>query len=150
MKGIHICLCSLVPLLLVSCGGPSLEEYRSVLKAQLMPDMAAFDFGAVEVGLSKDQAFVISNVGSSTADNMNGEFYLSVHFSFAGGTYPGEGGNCGTSLAAGETCTIVVRFAPRYSGDITGVVRMNFFNGAADTDIEQPTLKGKGIGDVEP
>src|SRR6185436_3194886 len=37
-------------------------------------------------------------------------------FSFKGGSFPGQGGTCGSSLNVGATCTVVVT----YSGAATG------------------------------
>lgn len=47
-------------------------------------------------------------------------------FTFAGGTYPGTGGSCGTALPVGGTCTIVVAFAPTTAGPADAPLELGF------------------------
>jgi hypothetical protein len=69
------------------------------------------DFGLVQLGESIDLEIEVTNTGTATATSITAQS-LTGAFSFPGDDYPGEGGDCSASLAAGESCTVVVRFAP--------------------------------------
>src|SRR5262249_39792342 len=78
------------------------------------PNPSPYDYGTW--GIPSDHTFTVMNVGNQTAFSVANGGGLGAGFAYAGGTYPGSGGNCGTSLASGATCTIVVRFTPSGSG----------------------------------
>ena len=73
-------------------------------------------FGSVAVGsTSTSQAVTVSNPGTAAAS-----------MSSVGVTGPfTEANNCGTSLAAGATCTVNVTFAPTAAGSATGTLSVN-------------------------
>src|SRR5581483_4743896 len=49
-------------------------------------------------------------------------------FSFKSGPYPGSGGDCGTMLASGASCTIVVTFTPAGAGPKSGTITLSYGN----------------------
>ncbi|HMN67242.1 MAG TPA: choice-of-anchor D domain-containing protein [Bdellovibrionales bacterium] len=56
---------------------------------------------------------------------------LAAPFSFKGGSYPGTGGSCNTTLAgAGATCTIVVVYAPGGTGAHADTIEIAYNDGA--------------------
>jgi len=73
-------------------------------------------FGNENVGsTSSSQSVTVTNPGSSA-----------VSMSSIGVTGPfGESNNCGTSLAAGASCTVGVTFAPTATGAATGTLSVN-------------------------
>jgi hypothetical protein len=73
-------------------------------------------FGNENVGsTSSSQSVTVTNPGTSA-----------VSMSSIGVTGPfGESNNCGTSLAAGASCTVGVTFAPTAAGAATGTVSVN-------------------------
>jgi hypothetical protein len=77
---------------------------------------SSLSFGNENVGsTSSSQSVTVSNPGSSA-----------VSMSSIGVTGPfGESNNCGTSLAAGASCTVGVTFAPTASGAATGTLSVN-------------------------
>jgi len=77
---------------------------------------SSLSFGSVAVGsTSAAQPVTVSNPGSSA-----------VSVSSVGVTGPfGESNNCGTSLAAGGTCTVSVTFAPTAAGSASGTLSVN-------------------------
>jgi hypothetical protein len=92
--------------------------------AKLAVTPTSLAFGNVAVGSTPTLTLTLSNTGTATATAIAvGTF--PTGFSRPTGT---AGGTCGTTLAAGSTCTIIVRFAPTagttYSGSvaITGSV----------------------------
>ena len=68
--------------------------------------------GAVTVGNSLDHEIIVQAVGGLDLFNLNVSLITSDDFSFSGGSYPGTGGTCGTTLKSGETCKMVVHFEP--------------------------------------
>jgi N-acetylneuraminic acid mutarotase len=72
-----------------------------------------FSYGTIANTSSLDHTFTITNTGGVTATGLGGSG-LSTPFKFkGGGGFPGTGGTCGTTLAAGSgnTCTFVVTFS---------------------------------------
>lgn len=103
-----------------------------------------FDFGSVTSGSNKDQSFTVNNSGGSQATAI-ASVALSAPFSFKGGSYPGTGGTCGTTLNAGANCTVVVRFAPTAAAVSTGTLRLNYNDGTASANTTR-ALRGTGQG----
>jgi hypothetical protein len=60
----------------------------------------------------------LSNTGNATL-TFSGSFAISGDFHFAGL------GTCGSSVAAGASCTISVKFTPTATGTRTGAVTLN-------------------------
>ncbi|MGC4122726.1 MAG: choice-of-anchor D domain-containing protein [Myxococcales bacterium] len=87
----------------------------------------AFDFGVQ--GQPAEHTFFVYNAGAQTATTVSGS--LASPFSFAGGSFPGTGGNCGTSLAAASGCSVVVTFTPATDGPVGGALRIGYHDGAA-------------------
>jgi len=77
---------------------------------------SSVSFGNQNVGsTSSSQSVTVSNPGSSA-----------VSMSSIGATGPfGASNNCGTSLAAGASCTVSVTFAPTAAGAATGTLSVN-------------------------
>jgi hypothetical protein len=84
------------------------------LKATLAIDQAGFTYGTVATDSINDNVFTVSNSGEMTANNLIDGLTLAAPYSFSSGAYPGDtaGTKCGSSLAAGATCTIKVRYNP--------------------------------------
>jgi alpha-tubulin suppressor-like RCC1 family protein len=91
-------------------------------------DSPSYDFGSRTVSTTTYHTFTISNSGGATATSIAATA-LSAPFSFKGGTYPGTGGSCGTSLGGGATCTIIGAFAPTGTGAFTGNLILTYNDG---------------------
>ena len=107
--------------LLSGCGSqsndPVLQQYYDPGTAKIEFDnLPWYDFGDRTVSTESLRTIQIANTGKNTATQLHGSFYLSVHFSFRGGTFPGTGGTCGEVLESRATCNLVVAFAPQYPG----------------------------------
>ncbi len=94
-------------------------------------DGATYDFGNVVNSSTVDKSFTVTNSGGFTGTSMSG-VALSAPYSYKGGTYPGTGGTCSTTLAGGATCSIVVTFAPTVAGVHTGTLEVSYNNGLAN------------------
>jgi Pectate lyase superfamily protein/F5/8 type C domain/Abnormal spindle-like microcephaly-assoc'd, ASPM-SPD-2-Hydin len=84
--------------------------------AALTASPTSVSFGSVAVGsTSSAQTVTVSNPGSSAASMSS----IGVTGAF------GESNNCGTSLAAGASCTVSVSFKPTAAGSATGTLSVN-------------------------
>ena len=69
---------------------------------------------------------------------------MAAPFSWKGGTFPGTGGSCTSSLAVSATCTVVLAFTPTSNGSFSSTVRFAFNNGATTTSSSL-ALSGTGV-----
>ena len=86
-----------------------------------------YDFGNKFIGSSTDLRIRISNTGKVVAENLS-VGNLALPFSLKGGSYPGTGGTCGTSLSPGQTCDIYVNYSPTTNGEHLQNITLNYFN----------------------
>ncbi len=80
-----------------------------------------YDYGTNATGSTADHTFTVGNTGGIAAASITGSG-LAAPFSFKGGSYPGTGGSCGTTLAAAANCTIIVTYAPTVVGTQTDTI----------------------------
>ncbi|MCB0356458.1 MAG: choice-of-anchor D domain-containing protein, partial [Bdellovibrionales bacterium] len=95
----------------------------------LISDGPSFDYGTHLVGSSTDQTFTINNTGGVSATGMSA-LPISAPFGYKGGSYPGTGGNCGATLAAAATCSIVVTYSPSATGIHSETIEINYNDGS--------------------
>lgn len=105
-------------------------------------DGPTYSFGSLAVGGSLDKTFVVTNTGSLGASALAGSG-LAAPFTFKGGSYPGAGGSCGTILASGANCNMIVNFAPVSTGSFADSIQLSFYNGS-NTVIAGRALSGFG------
>jgi len=60
---------------------------------------------------------------------------LTGAWSFEGGTFPGSGGTCGTTLTGGSSCTVVVKVAPGSVGAYSASLTIGFFDGSKSQSV---------------
>ncbi|HWT88903.1 MAG TPA: choice-of-anchor D domain-containing protein, partial [Candidatus Angelobacter sp.] len=97
-------------------------------------------FGNQTVGTSSSAQFVtFTNTGSGTLTF--GTEPITGDFAFAGQ------GTCSTSLAAGASCTMSIKFTPAAAGTRTGTLTVN---DNASTSPQVVTLKGTGVSSTLP
>jgi|GEM_PF-3153770 len=92
----------------------SLFQIQVIVKDKTTPAALAasdFNFGALLKNDQKDGTITVTNTGEATADTIAWS-NLSAPFSFKDGSFPGTGGDCATTLAGGESCTLAVTYAP--------------------------------------
>lgn len=95
----------------------------------VISDGVTYDYGSITSGTTSDHAFVITNVGSTSATSMMGAA-IGSGFGYKGGSYPGTGGTCGTVLAASSNCTVMVTFSPSSAGAYSSTLTINFNDGS--------------------
>lgn len=98
-------------------------------------------FGAVLAGSSSDGIIYLRNIGSGAVTGLGASVAGSA-FALKGGSFPGTGGDCSSTLAAGATCSVVVTFLPPRSGSQVGSAN---FSGGSREDLSV-ALSGAGLG----
>ncbi len=102
-------------------------------------DAERLDFAVLVVGGQRTKSFIVTNVGSAPLSlNAITVSPADAGYSLSGNCLPG-----GTSLAAGASCGIDVRFAPAAPGFREAVVSVS-----SDSTIALPTLRVTGIGEA--
>jgi hypothetical protein len=106
-------------------------------------DAQPYDYGSY--GTSVDHEFTLSNVGAQKATAILDDGTMPASFTYKGGTYPGTGGTCTTSLVAGAHCSIVVTFVPTGSGTLTGTMTLKYNDGVTAGKTVTQSFTGKAI-----
>lgn len=97
-------------------------------------DGATYDYGLTENSTSKDHSFTISNTGGSPASSISLSG-LAAPYDYKDNTFPGTGGDCGTTLAGGDTCTVVITFSPSASGPYPEQLVVDYNSGTGMTQV---------------
>lgn len=103
-----------------------------------------YSYGFEPVGVSADHSFTVANNGGLIATNVAGALYLTQAFSFKGGSYPGQGGDCGSTIGSGQSCTVVVTFTPPDALTYETSINFSYFDGTNTQLIMAPDLSGQG------
>ncbi len=101
--------------------------------ATLTPDSKTFP--DTTVGDHVDRDLVLQNTGTGSLTG--------IALGTTGSQFGIQGDDCPSSLDAGDSCTITVRFAPTSTGDKSGSLRVTSDN-AVNGTVEAP-LSGKGV-----
>lgn len=103
-------------------------------------DGPTYNFGTQSVGSTTDKTFTVTNLGSNTATTMSGSG-LANPYSFKGGSYPGAGGSCGSSLPLGAGCTIIVSYRPLSVGGSSDTIQISY-NNSSSTQTSNRDITG--------
>ncbi|MCB9073113.1 MAG: choice-of-anchor D domain-containing protein, partial [Bdellovibrionaceae bacterium] len=106
-------------------------------------DGPTYDFGAAVIGTTVNYTFTVTNTGGIDATTITGTG-LVAPFTFTGGAYPGTGGTCGATLAAGANCAIVVSYSPTTLTTDTDTIQLNYYDGAVNQSAFRD-VTGQGI-----
>lgn len=124
---------------------PSPESPTAVLAIDSGP--TSYDFGTLLNGRTTDHTFTLTNSGDGDASSVSATS-LSSPFSFKGGTYPGTGGTCGTTLLAGSSCTIVVEYSPALDITSNDTLEISYNDNISTQSVSrQVTGLGKALFD---
>jgi hypothetical protein len=103
--------------------------------------MLSFDdpgsHGNVEVGSFADVSYTVSNEGQIEA--------TSVVFSGLAADWSTAGGTCGGSVAAGASCTIIVRFTPSSVGASADALLLDYDDGIGPATTVSKGVAGTGV-----
>lgn len=95
----------------------------------------SYDFGTIATSGSMDVSILVSNSGGTTATSMTG-LNPAGRFSFKGGSYPGNGGTCGSTLLSSGSCNVVVTYTAGSVGtSATGSAGISYNNGSTGVSI---------------
>lgn len=100
-------------------------------------------FSTTDVTMSSDLSVTVENVGPVVATNVLPSA-VPAPFSFKGGSYPGIGGTCGSSLAPGSSCQLVLSFAPSSASTFNQSFNLTFDGGTAGSSSASLLLTGIG------
>lgn len=109
----------------------------------VISDSPTYDFGSVTTGEAASKTFTLKNTGEQEAKGLAGA--LTLPFRFKGGSFPGQGGDCAVSLAAGESCSIVIEFVPTSAVDFSKDLEIAYQDLEASKKSSL-TLNGQGNG----
>lgn len=96
--------------------------------ALVISDATTFNYGTIAINTDSDHIFTLTNtsyigVSSVAADTFTGH---TDSFNFKGGTFPGTGGDCGTSLVGFGSCIFVVTANRATAGARSATIRINY------------------------
>ncbi len=109
-------------------------------------DGATYDFGSVYINnAALEKIFTVTNGGGSDATSVGaGSPSFLSSYTYKDGTFPGTGGSCGSSITAGSSCTVVVRFRPTVGGTFDSAVAVGYNDGVTTTNATRP-ITGIGV-----
>ncbi len=94
-----------------------------------LSDVGAIEFPSQPAGQAIKKHIIVKNSGGASASALGGSFSSNL-FNWAGGNFPGTGGNCSSSLSAAAQCTIVLSFAAPTAGFYEGSFSLSYNNGS--------------------
>jgi len=131
---------------MVRCADDNVSLTQSELGRLSVAGGLSFEFPLTAVGSSSSQMFTVTNTGRMAVTEMDGLFVVSA-FSFAGGSYPGDGATCEDSLEPDESCTVHVAFSPEFATTYESPLRLKYFDGLSNRIATHPVLCGTIIWD---
>lgn len=126
-----------------STGSEAAEPARLAFRL----DVPEVQFGEVEAGQSTTRVLLLDNLGGSAATSIV-TAPIDGDFSIPGG-FPGTSGDCDTTLEAGESCRVEVRFGPNRIGPAQAEFELEYYDGidlSAPTQTDVLFLEGGGTG----
>ena len=102
-----------------------------------------YSYGQVAIGNTSNFIFTLTNNGGGGAMALSSAG-LDAPYQFTGGTYPGTGGTCAVTLAAGANCLLDVEFAPVAEGPFNEIIEINYLDGV-NNQVVRRNIFGQGI-----
>lgn len=128
-------------LVTLGCGAPPQyinEGSETPAQVSVSADTVT-NFPEIINGRSYTQILTLQNLSTTVpADSLVATSSLSTPFSFPGGSYPGTNGNCGATLAPGQSCLIEINLDPVITGSYSSSIEIAFFDGLADQTLVIP------------
>jgi hypothetical protein len=87
---------------------------------------ASYNFGNQATLSTTEIELTLENEGPQTADNISLSNDIAAPFDFKGGSFPGAGGTCSTSLGASSTCSIFVEYTPTVEGTFSDTFTLDY------------------------
>jgi len=84
------------------------------------------DFGILESFDTKIKTFKIKNTGKLPILSMSFSLTQIGDIKYFGGSFPGNGGNCGSTLGPGKICTFVLEFSPTTDQSHSSTIQIDY------------------------
>ena len=110
----------------------------------VFPAGTRWDFLFELIGETDVAAIEVLNIGSAAATNLGPGAELGPYFDYTAGRYPGELGNCGDVLDAGEICTVHIVFTPTTIGPIQDTLVLSYEGGPDSSASLTLLAEGRG------
>jgi hypothetical protein len=88
-----------------------------------------FDFGVTVLGATRTHTFIVTNAGDVAATAISAGELAAGPIGPEGGSWPGRGGTCGGTLAAGASCLVVIAFLPVAAGAAGATFTLTYDDG---------------------
>ena len=111
---------------------------NTIQPATLVLSNNTFSFGNVINSSSRNETFTITNSGQTAASTLN------LSFNGTGATQFSQSNNCGTSIAAGASCSITIVFSPNASNAFSANAVISY-NNSITTQNASLALSGSGV-----
>ena len=104
-------------------------------------DATTYDFGSTNIGNSKDLTVLINKSGVANATSIT-ETGLAAPYAFKGGSYPGTGGTCTTTISG--SCSIVITYTPTSAGTHNDTLVIQYNDGGMTRTVSK-NLTATGV-----
>ncbi len=104
-------------------------------------DSSTYDFGQISLGSSAEVSIMINYSGSVVANSVSSS-NPSSEIQYKGGSFPGTGGTCGSSISS--NCLIVITYTPSTATTNTETLTISYNDGSSAQSINK-TITGEGI-----
>jgi len=105
-------------------------------------------FGAVYTGNSSVLTLSLTNNGAEDAKELSASFTNAnmKDIGFQGGTFPGTGGDCSSTLAPGASCAITLVYRPTTDNSINAAVTLNInYTSVGASETAYANVTGQGV-----
>jgi hypothetical protein len=99
------------------------------------PQLTGYTLRPLAPGEDFPVSITLTNQGQTDATQLEDLTTTSESLTYVGGAWPGTGGTCGTTLAAGASCTLSLVAHGTTPGRHTQLVALHFYDGELFTDI---------------
>ena len=97
-------------------------------------DATTYDFGSTNIGNTKDLTVLINKSGIANASSIT-ETGLAAPYAFKGGSYPGTGGTCTTTISG--SCSIVITYTPTSAGTHNDTLIIQYNDGGTTRTVSK-------------
>ncbi|AZZ35976.1 hypothetical protein CIK05_03930 [Bdellovibrio sp. qaytius] len=94
----------------------------------VITDAPAYAYPTANAGVTVDRTFTVTNLGAYTASQINAASFTTTNFTFKGGTFPGTGGNCSSTLPPASSCALVVTAGSIMGGTYNDQLILNYLS----------------------
>ena len=107
----------------------------------IISDATTYDYGQIAINTDVDKIFTLTNNTSVPATSIAAAAFSGsnpTNFTWKGGTFPGTGGDCGTTLAANTACSFVVTARHNSAVVRSAQININYSDGLATVVATRP------------